>query len=71
MSAFDDAQSQHRASAAVTATTQDQTPIPTTSSSSMDQIIVMGRVNSDDTSWVEKLPMSVISAIWALSYNEC
>jgi hypothetical protein len=71
MSALNDGQSQHRASAAVTATTQDQNPTPTTSSSYLDQIIVMGRTNSDDTSWVEKLPMSVILAMWILSYDEC
>lgn len=30
------------------------------SSSSLDQIVVMGTTNSEDTSWVEKLPLSVI-----------
>ncbi|CAD0110941.1 unnamed protein product [Aureobasidium uvarum] len=34
---------------------------PTSSSISPDQIVVMGRINSDDTSWVEKLPKSVFS----------
>lgn len=49
----------------VTATAQDRasaTEIMTTSigsSSSLDHIVVMGRTNTEDTSWVEKLPASV------------
>jgi hypothetical protein len=57
---------QHHASATTTATSQDQISAPVTNLSSLDQIIVMGRINSDDTSWVEKLPMSVFPAAWIL-----
>jgi hypothetical protein len=53
---------QDQASATTTTASQDQISAPATSLSSVDQIIVMGRTNSDETSWVEKLPMSVFPA---------
>lgn len=47
--------------------TETTTPITSasasaSSSSYLDQIIVMGKTNSEDTSWVEELPTSVFSA---------
>lgn len=59
-----------------TATAQNQasaTEIETTSTSSsifLDQIVVMGKTNSEDTSWVEKLPTSVFSAAWSFTCDE-
>ncbi|KAH0365836.1 hypothetical protein KCU65_g5805, partial [Aureobasidium melanogenum] len=43
-------------SAAETATPELSASPSASSSSSLDQIIVMGKTNSEDTSWVEKLP---------------
>ena len=41
-----------------TATSWQEAPamVTQTALSSLDQIVVMGRTNSEDTSWVEKLP---------------
>ncbi|KAI4715231.1 hypothetical protein E4T48_08593 [Aureobasidium sp. EXF-10727] len=62
-----------------TATAQDTAPAFKTSvihsPSSLDQIVVMGRTNSDDTSWVERLPewrnavYSVDNNTWPLHTN--
>jgi hypothetical protein len=32
----------------------------------LDQIVVIGKTESEDTSWVEKLPTLVFSAAWIL-----
>jgi hypothetical protein len=58
---------QDQASATTTTASQDQISAPATNLSSVDQIIVMGRINGDETSWVEKLPLSVFPTSSILS----
>jgi hypothetical protein len=55
-----------RTSATATATVEEQTSATETSLSSLDQIVVIGKTESEDTSWVEKLPTLVFSAAWIL-----
>lgn len=49
-------------SATATAVIQEQASATGTSPSSSDQIVVIGKTESEDTSWVDKLPTSVFSA---------
>jgi len=51
-------------------TTVEQASATGTSSNSLDQIVVIGKLQSEDTSWVEKLPTLVFSAPWILPCNK-
>jgi hypothetical protein len=37
----------------------------------LDQVVVIGKTEKEDTSWVEKLPTSVFSAAWILPCDKC
>jgi hypothetical protein len=58
------ATAQERTSA--TPITQEKVLATGTSSSYLGQIVVTGKTESKDTSWVEKLPTLVFSAAWIL-----
>lgn len=52
-----------------TATVPKQTPATATTLTPLDQIVVIGKLQSEDTSWVEKLPMWVLQAPLILPYT--
>lgn len=49
-----------------TATTQHEISATNVSPNSMDRIVVMGKINGEDTAWVRKLPTLVLPKAWNL-----
>ena len=65
------ATAQSETSSTTTVNIQEQTSPAGTSPNSLDQVVVIGKIESEDTSWVEKLPTSVFSAASILPYDKC